>query len=684
MVDNLIVSASLRLTSNNLLNTLQEATDAQKKKIFKDTDFRKFIITKLSRSDWGKIMTILNRSTFDYLFDDDFAKMFVNESEEFEYRVDYLNAFLDKDLLRCLKDKDCFFILMQKPYFANVYFTNAKLSYKERKKLLIKALKRTDLIDDEALSIFQVFYYPIKYDYRNLASYEENSQAVQDMQTILSNPEIFKRYSDNFSLLSTLSPENREYLYKDADYSQMDRKQRQILFKLIANNIQFRIPKRIYTNIEFINSIAELQDIGEYRTFINNLSDNNIEAMQSIEAKRKEIYDELIDRFIENKLSKFGDAIYDKKQKKNVYKSNIYSEIYKLNGKHIVYDKFFAACPRDTFLACGVIYDAMQTLPEFKEMLSQAECEIVDKVIDMFNLEIDIYRDYNNLESVSFRPYDEEQRAYRDLNQTNIISNELKCRYQEFCKELLDLEWKLPNKSIAQTLGKMLKSAKMCFSRELIDKIYTPSGRATEIKNGVKIYDISNKNFHCLVHSEGHIDFDYTEVPQGEHEINISMSLIDKNHLILYKSGICLGYSNISSNSVLHALYEDSFTTLALKEKSILKHRFRDAITSYIPSYLDIDNFMANTGSYNEIKIKANPNGTDENDRQIFKADYILAIDKIRDFEYEMAKKLNLPIVFIDRKKIYKRPTNEKYIPVIKREIPGMALEYQDKGLNNF
>ena len=212
MVDNLIVSASLRLTSNNLLNTLQKATDAQKKKIFKDADFRKFIITKLSRSDWGKIMTILNRSTFDYLFDDDFAKMFVNESEEFEYRVDYLNAFLDKDLLRSLKDKDCFFILMQKPYFANVYFTNAKLSYKERKKLLIKALKRTDLIDDEALSIFQVFYYPIKYDYRNLASYEENSQAVQDMQTILSNPEIFKRYSDNFSLLSTLSPENREYL----------------------------------------------------------------------------------------------------------------------------------------------------------------------------------------------------------------------------------------------------------------------------------------------------------------------------------------------------------------------------------------------------------------------------------------------------------------------------------------
>ncbi len=684
MADNLIVLTTLRLTSDNIISKIQTATAEEKKEILQNPEFRKFIISESSRTDWGKVMISIDENSIDYLFDKDFANMFVKGCEEFNYRVDYLHAFLDKKLFRSLKDKDCFFILMQKPYFAEIYLSNTELSYEERNKLLKIALKETDLIGDESLSVFQRYFYPIKYDYKNIASYTENLQAIQDMQKLLSKPEIFKRYSENFLLISTLSPENREYMYKDADYAQMDENQRRILFKLIANNIQFRIPKKIYTNTEFIKSIAQLQDIAEYRNFINNLSDNNKGAMRLIETKRNEIYNEMIDQFIKNKLNKHGDLVYDKKTKKNVYKSTIYSEIYRFNGKYFIFDKFFASCPRDVFFACGVIYDAMQTIEEFGEMMTQEESEIVDNIIEMFNLEIDSYKLYNNLDDQALITYPGQVKASKHLNETNIISNELYYKYQELCLKFNEIEEKLPNKSIAQTLGKMLKLARLSFAKELSDNLYTPGDRYTKIKNGVKIYDISNKNFHCLVHSEGCVDFDYEEVPEGDHNINISMSLIDKKHLILFKSGLCFGYSNIKSNQVLHALYEDSFTSYASKDDSQLKPRFRDAITRYVPSYLDIDDFMANTSTYNEIKIKAIPNATDERGRQIFKADYILAIDTIRDFEYEAAKKLNLPIVFIDQNKIYSKPVDEIYKPVIRRKLTSIGNEYRNNEYNNY
>ena len=678
MADNLIVLTTLRLTSENIISKIQTATDEEKKEIFQNTEFRKFIITQALVKDLRKVLETIDDRSADYLFDNDFANMFVKECKEFNSKVSYLSSFLNRGVFKSLKDKDCFFTLMQKPSFADEYFANAKLSYDEMRVLLKKVLSDRRLVGDETISIIQQYFYPKRYNYQNIASYSENLQAIQDMQEILSNPEIFKMYSENFSLMSSLSPENREYLYKDVDYAQMDENQRHMIFKLIANNIQFRIPRRIYTNPEFIDLIAQLQDISEYRNCINNLSDNNIEAMKLIEAKRNEIYDEMMDRFVNDKLSKRGDLVYDDKTKEKVRTPNVYSKIYEFNGKRFIYDKFFAACPRNAFFACGVIYDAMHTNEEFGEILSQEEREIVETIIEMFNLEIETYKVYNNLNNSTFRTVFEQRTALNDINGPNIISNELYYKYQELCIKFRDIESKLPNKSIAQTLGKMLKLARISFAKELSDSLYTPKDKCTRIENGVKIYDITNKNFHCLVHSESHKDFNYAEVPEGDHNINISMSLIDRNHLVLFADGLCFGYSNINGNQVLHALYEDSFTRYASKNDTQLKSRFRDAITNYVPSYLDIDDFMANTDRYNEIKIKAIPNATDDKGRKIFKADYILALDTIRDFEYETAKKLDIPIVFIDSNKIYERYPAKKYEPVLKRKLTMLEPEYQD------
>ncbi len=682
MSENLIVSSSIRLASNDLVKFIQNASPNEKKTIFKDKNFRRYIITELSRTDWGKILTFIDKDSFDSLFDDDFAKMFVQEAGEFEYKVDYLYAFLNKDLLNSMKEKNYLFTLLQRLYFANAFFSNIKLIYEERKNLLTRALKMPDL-NDEILSIIQRNFYPIKYDYSKIIDYAENEQAIQDMQSILSNPDIYKRYANNFPLLSALSPHNREYFYKDVDFSQMNEKQRAILFKLISNNIQFRIPKQIYINSEFIDYVSNISNIEQYRSIIYNLIDNNADAMKLIEAKRKEIYDELIDRFINDKLSKFGDLVYDNQSGKKKYKRNIYSVIYRDNGKYVIFDKYFAACPRDTFFACGMLYDALNTLPEFKEMLSSEEIEIIDRIVDLFHLEIDTYKEYNDIEY--FKTYNEKKDVYQELNSPSIISNELKYRYQAACEEFRKIEDMLPNKSIAITFADMLKSARLCFSRHLADNLYTPKGEPTRITDdGVKIYDISSRDFHCLVHAEDKLDFDYIEVSNDDHNINISMSLIDNNHLTLYKNGICLGYLKFSSNSILHALYEDSFTTLASKEKSILKERFRYPITSYVPTYLDVDDLMGNTVSYNEIKVKANPNASDQDNRQIFKADYILCLDTIRKSELKIAKKLNLPIVFINSMKANRIFNNKKYTPVIKREIPDIGLEYIDSKLNNY
>ena len=111
--------------------------------------------------------------------------MFVQEAGEFEYKVDYLYAFLNKDLLNSMKEKNYLFTLLQRLYFANAFFSNIKLIYEERKNLLTRALKMPDL-NDEILSIIQRNFYPIKYDYSKIIDYAENEQAIQDMQSILS------------------------------------------------------------------------------------------------------------------------------------------------------------------------------------------------------------------------------------------------------------------------------------------------------------------------------------------------------------------------------------------------------------------------------------------------------------------------------------------------------------------
>ena len=129
-----------------------------------------------------------------------------------------------------------------------------------------------------------------------------------------------------------------------------------------------------------------------------------------------------------------------------------------------------------------------------------------------------------------------------------------------------------------------------------------------------------------------------------------------------------------------HAYVRDSFTDYAVSRGNI--RRLEYVVSEYPPTYIDLQNFMAWTAdnNYNELKIHAHANATSSSGENIMKPDYILCKDNIREIEIEISKKFNIPIVFVNTKKVEHTKSNRNYEPTLHKTYEEFdVVAYQDK-----
>ena len=619
-------------------------------KLLKDKVFREYIIKVLPRSKWGNIMQQLTPKTVDDLFDDEFFVTFFSECPEVEKKLSYIAVWLNDDVKKSMVNKPYFYhYLIENVQFTETFmgWARTNIYYQTRFKILHYCLEENQYSYD-VLAILQDTLYPEEYVLEYERDYSANAIAIKDINQLLANEKIFSIYFKNFKLLSSLAPENLTFIYSKKSFSNFDKDDIDNLFKLIENGYEFTLPSSIYLDQLFINEAISIYPIERFRKIVLHLGVKNKDAISFIQKYRNQEYDRIIQAFLSNKINQ---------------------DNYDLNRvKQIIFDRYFAASPHDTFLMASGIYDTMNTLPSFDGILTKRGHEIIQVLVDELQYEL--------------KSKPNEAEGMNSLN--NIASLEDVKNLKNMCVKLQNL-WPNDEKiSLAENFAALFKKSREFFNRHINETLYKPAGTATKIlPNGVKVYDITDTNFHCLVHA-GQVPNESEElfapIPNGGHNINISMSLLGRNKLETYDGEVILGYSKVDDGAVMHALNMDSFTLYSNRGK-VEKYSFAHAVTQYMPTYIDVDSFMSLTCGYNEIKIKATPNTINKNGQKIFKADYVLCKTTITKTDIEIASKYNLPIVYIDERKInaerakeMNKSTQKRYIPIIYRIYPRLNL----------
>lgn len=143
----------------------------------------------------------------------------------------------------------------------------------------------------------------------------------------------------------------------------------------------------------------------------------------------------------------------------------------------------------------------------------------------------------------------------------------------------------------------------------------------------------------------------------------ISCSLIDELYIALTPGyDLTIGFSNITKEDILAMNIKDSFYT----KKDILSN-----MLDIKSNYMNTELFLENSEYYNEVLLRRYREG------EAIMPDYILSLDKIRNYEKEVSKDLNIPILFLDLEKYAYKFINtlnylknndyNKYLKYIKR-----------------
>ena len=153
-------------------------------------------------------------------------------------------------------------------------------------------------------------------------------------------------------------------------------------------------------------------------------------------------------------------------------------------------------------------------------------------------------------------------------------------------------------------------------------------------KNGVKVYDLRDKEYYMLVRA-------ITGYEHGKSNKNSGYTLIsDKNTHVFFDDGCLFAYNTFDIDKVEHMSFVDSHSE-RVKEGKWLEIEGQ----SYYPNKIATANEIANFGGYSEIILKNSPN--DEEYFFEMKPDYVVAIDEITNKDVSISKRLGIPIVII-------------------------------------
>ncbi len=615
--------------------------------LLKDDDFRQFLKTKLETPEWFQFLSYLSTEEFKTLFDNKFIDLISSEltSEIFAQLYDkldnvelnYLLSF-DSSLIDLYSISICFEKLNENLQFKIVQMV---LNFED-----LQCVDLSDMLDK---------FYPARYKSEFLFDYSLNVKHVQFMGEQLKNKKIANIFLKDKGLIVSLDPENRYNLYSQVNFDDLDKRDIKIIEHLLYNAemCNTKLPDNILLNEKFIKLIANKKDWGEYKQILLSIKDINAQSYKLIKNERNKIADLYIDEF--------------KNKDYNELNQSDNTDIYCNNFVDTIFQRYFSSYASDVYMSACVLQDAINTMPQFKSRISAEGQELIQRLVVMF------------LQQTQYGFDKEDVKKMGELTRQNIYN----------IKSVITLlgerdDW-------GEMFKKALVLARKDFAKNLSNTLYNPTKAPVKEIDGIKVYDITKvENFHLLVHDQTIYEFNksalFKELPENVTGQNISMSLLDNNHLKTFNekddANVTFGYADLEDDAIQHALPTDSFTNYCANNSQYVSKRSVQAVTDYLPSYIDIDSFMGETLAFNEIKVQARANAVNNRGNKVFKAKYILCKNVITELDKHISKVYNLPIVFINTNEVIKQPIKDVYTPIIKKVTGGYTkLKVKDSNI---
>lgn len=213
--------------------------------------------------------------------------------------------------------------------------------------------------------------------------------------------------------------------------------------------------------------------------------------------------------------------------------------------------------------------------------------------------------------------------------------------------------------------NRVVEEIKNDFIRYCVENVTTtvnarPKLKTTIIKDDVQIFDLSESKFNLLIHRTNAVannikinPLEWNRYGNVDGKTTISCSAISNLYLgrveeDLDNSTIYFGFQNIQADNII--------------DMGPCNINMSDAINDLMPDSMYGNNFMFfdelienSFDQYNEIALFRNNQITGEK----IKPDYIVCFDTIEDYHLDIARKMKLPIYFIDTKKVYKKTREE-------------------------
>ena len=593
----------------------------ERSKLLHDNEFRDFLLKNARLGhDVEYIFQYFTREDIDNLFDDELLKMVSVGTNhlmkcvcvqfdvvDIEYLIDKNNGWMD---------------------FDNIHNVIRKMHDEYKFKVLDLALN-SKLYDYALCKIFDNFY-TVSYNTPYVEDYSPNSEQVKWLASKLEDKSLRELFLKNKGLNISLDTENRFKIYEGVDFGTLEKSDQATIISLVHNAIErsVRLPDNILLDERLYDLIIK-QDWGEYKTIYNNLKEIHPEASKNLQDRFNEIQDAYIQEFMDSSFDELKD-------------SENWDSIFDWKFRDRVYHRYFNTSACDVYLTACAILDSVNTLPSFREKFSTEGIELVERMVAHVLMES---------EANGFSEREMPHLAQENMDNLKEIISILESRN----------DWR-------EMFEKALSSARAEFSKNLVDDIYRPDMDQTRIIDHIPVVDITEmKDFRLLGHVQGMYKIDRA-IPKLDARLkqDISMTLFDNNHLHAYgdhdgkldRYEVIFGYSNVESDSVLHALPEDSYTDYCDKSGKVRKEALIESTCRYLPTYIDIDSFLNATTKMNEIKVRAMINGTNNWGEPAFMPSYILCRDEIRDIDRRVAEEYHIPIVFIDTKRVEKTNTD--------------------------
>lgn len=458
---------------------------------------------------------------------------------------------------------------------------------------------------------------------------------------------------NQYRILNELELDNTELVYFIENFSN-EVKSYFFTFDLRSRYLysNFNISKLIKQGIKFNNELLKLPEFFDklkstsFVEFRNNI--NNIEKYNDpnpIEYNLNKFYDELISNYNDNLeiFNEYHDVLNDSQL---IYKLNKFAFLFdsgvvekvefNINNRVELFNIFKEETSKklNEIIIDAIFRDNIYNVKiNIREMLRYNELLNMDEKILSDN-KIKFYESILNIENLNNKQKLDIYNTYKDLNYNLVFYEDL--------RKLKDISYNNIKKDLTNPM----------MHPEYIDK-------TNKDKYRIDVYDLRDKEYLMLVRTElKHKD-------QVFYRKNSYSIISNYNNTIFGNASsntFLYGYIDFDINTISH-IYENDSYSMGLKEKNI---RYPNRVVS--------TNELINvTSSYNEIQIlnKKNPNS-----KHLYytkKPDFVIAISNIRQREVEEAKRLNIPIVIINPKRLDKNNiinlSTEEYIYSEKEEF---------------